>query len=121
MTDAGASAIFAGASAAILGALGVDPFTIAMATVGAVMLHAYSMHTVGKIRAILQVLSAGIVGALLAQVVFESVLPNGVASRAMLMLMAAFFGFAAFRLLDELASRAHGVVSAILEKLGVKK
>lgn len=121
MTDAGSSAVVAGVSAVVLESFGVDPFVIAMAAVGAVMLHAHSVNTVGRLRALLQVASAGVVGALFAQVVFDHFMPGGFHSRALLMLLAAFFGFVAFRLLEELAGRMHGVIGKLLEKLGASK
>jgi uncharacterized membrane protein YeaQ/YmgE (transglycosylase-associated protein family) len=117
MTDAGSSAVLAGVSALALESLGVDAFVIAVATIGAVMLHAHSASTVGRARALLQVCTAGVVGALLAQAIFDHALPDAMHSRAVLMLMAAFFGFAAFRVLAAVADRLPAAIDRLFSRL----
>ena len=117
MTDAGSSAVVAGLSALVLESLGVDAFVIAVATIGAVMLHAHSATTVGRVRALLQVCTAGLVGALLAQAVFDHALPDAVNSRAVLMLLAAFFGCAGFRVLAALADRLPAGIDRLMARI----
>lgn len=117
MTEAGSSAVVAGLSALVLESLGVDAFVIAVATVGAVMLHAHSTTTVGRVRALVQVCTAGVVGALLAQAIFDHALPDAMHSRSVLMLLAAFFGFAGFRVLAALADRLPAGIDRLLSRV----
>ena len=118
MTDAGTSAVVAGMGAVLLEALGVDAYVIAVATIGAVMLQAYGTHTVGKLRALLQVCTAGLVGAMVAQAAFDVFALQG---RALLMALAAFLGFACFQLFDELAKRGRNILGSLADRWGKDK
>lgn len=113
MTDAGVSAATAGATAAVLQAVGLDPYVLAIATVGAVFLQAWSDKTIGRWRAISQVLCSGMVGAFLAQSVSDY---SHIDSRAAVMALAAFCGFCAFDLFSALAKQGDSLVETLFSK-----
>jgi hypothetical protein len=118
MTDAGTGPLVAGFGAVLLQAIGVDAYMIAVAAIGAVGWHAHSTHTVGAVRAVLQVGTSAVIGAIIGQAVFELTALQSVAARAAL---CGFFGFAVFRLFEELAKRSAGVIGSIADRWGKGK
>ena len=112
MTDAGASAVVASTSAAVLHSLGLDPYILAIAVVGAVLLQAWSDSTASRWRAMVQVLCSGLVGALLAAT-------TGVVAAAE-MALAAFCGFGAFDLFTALAKEGSSLIGTVARRWGSK-
>lgn len=117
MTDAGASAVVASTSAAVLHSLGLDPYILAIAVVGAVLLQAWSDSTASRWRAMVQVFCSGVVGALLAQGAVDLVDLN---SRAAEMALAAFCGFGAFDLFTALAKEGKSLIGTAARRWGSK-
>lgn len=113
MTDVGVSAAAAGATAAVMHAVGLDPYVLAVATVGAVFLQAWSDKSISRWRAIWQVVCSGLVGAFLAQGISDYSTIN---SRAAVMALAAFCGFCAFDLFASLAKQGDSIVETLLGK-----
>jgi hypothetical protein len=111
MTDAGASAFVAVMSAIILEALGVSPYGIAMAAIGAVVFQAWSTKSAGKFKAMVQVVAGGLIGAVAAQGLADLA---GVNSRAVIMLMSAFFGYGYQYFFEAFAKRADGIAENIV-------
>lgn len=113
MTDAGASAIFAAISAVVLEALGVSPYGIAMAAIGAVVFQAWSDKSVGKFKAMIQVVAGGLIGAVAAQGLEDLAGTNSLAG---VMLMSAFFGYGYQYFFEAFAKRADGIAENIVKK-----
>ena len=118
MTDAGASAVVASAAAAVLHSMGLDPYILVVATVGAVFLQAWQDTSAGRLRAMAQVVLSGLIGALMAQGAADYAALH---SRATEMAMAAFCGFAAFRIFAALAKRSDGIVDKFISRGGPKQ
>lgn len=113
MTDAGASAAVAGISAIALEALGVSPYGIAMACIGAVMFQAWSPAATGRLKAMLQVIAGGLIGAVAGQAMADTF---GIDSRSAVMLASAFFRYAYYYFFDAVAKRADTIVDNAVKR-----
>ena len=113
MTDAGASAAVAGISAIALEALGVSPYGIAMACIGAVMFQAWSAQSTGRFKAMLQVFAGGLIGAVGAQALADWL---KIDSRSAVMLCSAFFGYSYYYFFDAVAKRADTIVDNAVKR-----
>ena len=117
MTDAGTSGAVAAVSAVLLETIGVDAYTITMACIGAVIFQASATQVIGRTKAIFQVCVGGVIGALAAQ---AGASDFNIESRSMLMLSAAFFGYAYFRIFDALAQNAERLIGRAANHWGGK-
>jgi hypothetical protein len=115
MTDAGSSAVAASACALTLHSLGIDAYMLAVAMIGAVFLQAWSDKATGRWRAMLQVLTSGFVGALLAQGIVDHA---DLSSRAAEMALAAFCGFGAFDLFSALSKQGDSIIGTMARRWG---
>ena len=118
MTDVGVGPVVAGASAAVLHALGLDPYVLAVATVGAVFLQAWSDKPTGRWLAIFRVVVSGLIGALIAQGLSDYA---DMHSRAAEMALSAFCGFCAFDLFSALAKQGDSIIGGLASRWGGPK
>lgn len=118
MTDTAVSPAVAGGVAAVLHGLGLDPYVLAVATVGAVFLQAWSDKPTDRWLAIFRVVLSGFVGALLSQGVADMA---DLDSRAAEMALSAFCGFCAFDLFSALAKQGDSIIGNLASRWGGPK
>jgi hypothetical protein len=118
MTDNGASALLGGAVAYTLQHFGVDLHTLAVAFIGAAAFQAWSSVTVSRWRAMAQVLSGAVIGAVGAHALMDF---TKIDSTAITMLSASFFAWACAPIFEHLTRNSGKVIDGAADKLGGKK